>query len=423
MSSKIKRISTIFFFWSTMTLSFQGFTQSMRVTFDYVDNCTEELRRALNSDADTIVIANQSKPWLLRPMRFANLKNKVIVLENGTELRALPGAFPKTNDALFTFTNCRGIVIIGNESKIVMNKSEYTDGEWRHGISLRGCTDIEIRNITVRDTGGDGIYVAGSRARAYSENIYIDNIKSINNRRQGMTLISVKNIVVKNSLFKDTVGTMPGAGLDIEPNKATDVVTGVEIHDCIFSGNYGSGIMLAFGKSNGSSQDLDITIKNCVLSNNNSIENPRVGTEIRISANKDNPVKGQVLFEECLIENSRWGLLYSRKRADAFKVVFNSCKLKNTSKNGESPTVYLEVPDYYKTSGPLGGYEFNHLFINNESQVNFMTIRGSRLGTLRGVSDITGEITLEKPNPGNIEYINYDSSKNANLELKFTTKF
>jgi parallel beta-helix repeat protein len=61
------------------------------------------------------------------------------------------------------------------------------------------------------------------------------------NRRQGMSITSGKGLVVRDSIFRNTAGTLPEDGLDIEPNPG-DSVEDVLITGCRFEGNAGFGL-------------------------------------------------------------------------------------------------------------------------------------------------------------------------------------
>ena len=400
----------------------QAFSQSVNVSSFGFQNPTAALYRALESPNDTIVIDYQKKPWSLKPILIQNIKNKVIVLDKNVEVKAMPGAFKETNDALFMFLYCENITILGNGGQFSMNKTEYTDGEWRHGISLRACDNITIRDLTIRDSGGDGIYITGANNKAYSENIVIDNVKSINNKRQGLSIISAKKVLVKNSLFAETKGIQPGAGIDIEPNNWESVACDIRIVDCEVKDNFGAGIVVGLRKLEKNSEKVSILFENCVVSNNHSPENPKAAAELIFGAHKENPVTGEVIFRKCLIEDSNWGMVYSRKRADAYNVTFQDCLVRNISKNGSSPIIYLEVPDYYKKKGVLGGYSINNLYLDNKEEVPFLFVRGSKLRTLTEIKDITGSITLSGNSRQIFKYINYNPEGNKNINLQVTFK-
>ncbi|MEO9891002.1 right-handed parallel beta-helix repeat-containing protein [Aurantibacter sp.] len=392
------------------------FSQSVVVSSLNNRNPESDIREALLSINDTIIVDKLGSPWILPPMKFNKLKNKVIVFEEGVEILAKSSVFLKTSDALFSFVDSQNIQIFGNAAKICMNKEEYTTGEWRHVISLRGCVNFKIKDLTLRDSGGDGIYIAGSKSRIFCEDIIIDNIKSLNNKRQGLSIISGKNIQINNSIFSETIGTLPGAGLDIEPNRPEDIIDNIKISNSRFINNYGPGIKLALHKLTAKSEDISIFVDNCVLVNNQSADNPRVPAELVIDANKSSPVKGAVKFKDCMIQNSKWGLLYSRKRADAFSVELVDCTANNMSQNESMPIIYLEVTDYYKNQGPLGGFIFKKLNVSSQNKVPLISVRGSRLGTLT-LKDIYADITY-KGDLNQLEYIKYDPKINENVILK-----
>jgi parallel beta-helix repeat protein len=74
-----------------------------------------------------------------------------------------------------------------------------------------------------------------------SSSITICNVTADHNRRQGLTITSVNGMVVRNSTFKNTSGTLPEDGIDIEPNPG-ETVNNVLITGCSVTGNSGFGI-------------------------------------------------------------------------------------------------------------------------------------------------------------------------------------
>lgn len=385
------------------------------------DDNKKVLYEAINNN-DTIIIDRQDKDWVVSPLKMRNLKNKTIIFDDGIVLRAKEGAFPKSSDALLKFYNCKNLKIYGNQSVLIMNKDEYVDGEWRMGISLLGCENVLIQDITVSSTGGDGIYIDGYKDINYSENIFIENIISTNNKRQGMSIISAKNVWVKNSIFTKTNGTLPEAGLDIEPDSETDVISNINFEDCIFSNNNHSGILLALSNLTDKSHPVSINFKNCYLSMNHDITNRYAKAEIVVSANAKFPVRGNVVFSDIIIDGSNWRFLYSRKPSIGYHVSFKNISLLNICKQDENRSaIYLEVPDYYKSSGPLGGFSFENMFVKYSAKSEFITVKGSSLNTLRGVENMTGDITILNPNLTKIvDYIKYNSGSNKNFDINFT---
>jgi hypothetical protein len=181
--------------------------------------------------------------------------------------------------------------------------------------------------------------------------------------------------------------------------------------------------MIALGRLTASSRPVSIAIKGCILNNNHSRDHPRSAAEIIIGSNMDNPVKGEVVFDQCVIENSNWGIFYSRKREDAYSVTFKDCTAKNICKDGSWPPVFLEVPNYRQPRGSLGGYFFDNLYLEYGTDVPFMVVQGSRLGTLKKVKNIKGTVTIMGLEYEDFNYINYNPESNEGVELEITRKF
>jgi hypothetical protein len=402
----------LFFYAQSIKASKYGFN---------LDDNNKTLYKAIKNN-DTIIIDKQSSNWFVSPLTFRNLENKTIIFENDVVLQAKYGAYVSINASLLKFVGCKNIKIYGNGSFILMNKNEYTDGEWRMGISLMGCSDFEIKNLTISCTGGDGIYIDGYKDIRFSENVLIDGIISTNNKRQGISIISAKNLWVKNSVFTKTQGTLPEAGLDIEPDSETDVIINVNFEDCSFTNNYHSGIVIGLDNLTDKSEPVSISFKNCYLSMNHHVSNRYVQAEIIISSHPISPVKGNISFNDILIDGSNWRFLYSRKLSKGYNIYFKNISAINIcQQKDDMSAIYLEVPDYFKSSGPIGGFLFENFYVKYKSKASFFTIKGSSLETLRGVKNITGDITITNPNLTKfIDYIKYNSNKNINFDVNYT---
>ena len=96
-------------------------------------------------------------------------------------------------------------------------------GEWGMGIRIWAAEKVCIKNIDVIDCWGDCIYIGGN-----TDNVEIDNCNLRNSRRQGISITSAKDVVIKNCEISNIFGTPPQYGIDIEPNK-NNIVEGVKI--------------------------------------------------------------------------------------------------------------------------------------------------------------------------------------------------
>lgn len=386
---------------------------------------TKAFQDFMKSDIDTLVIDKKKTPWIFGPITLKSVHHKVILFEFGVEIVAKKNAFPRKTDALWKFLDCKNITIKGNHSILRMNKDEYTDGEWRHVIRLRGCENISISNLTLRDSGGDGIAIGRSKKVWFSKNIHLDNLQCINNRRQGISITSAEDVWVNNSCFADTIGTAPGAGVDIEPNVPEERIVNVNFNNCIFKNNYNVGINVGLPKLLSSSEKVSIRFENCTLENNFSEKNTKIPSEIRIRSHKTDPVKGTVVFKGCTIKNSKWRMLYARKNAEGFKVSFEDFRAEAVCSSPDSGAViYLEVPHYSEDSN-LGGYHFSNVTIDYTTDKPIFMVRGSKRNPLNRLENLSGEIVVTNPNPAvkpEIQYIGYVPLMDENVSLKIEKK-
>jgi hypothetical protein len=102
-----------------------------------------------------------------------------------------------------------------------------------------GAQRIIISRVTSKNMWGDGFYVSGAR------DVKFCSITADNNRRQGLSIIDADGIQVMHSLFKNTRGTRPSAGIDLEPDNATQSITKVQIRHSKFLNNAGAGVEIA----------------------------------------------------------------------------------------------------------------------------------------------------------------------------------
>lgn len=207
--------------------------------------------------------------------------NKEIVFEEGSVVQAKPGTFLDNTKPMFRALSIDNLKIIGKgegdqQATLKMNKEEYTTSEFGHILGIDGVKNFEIRGLKLTGAGGDGIHVAGASyrtaepgLRTYSENGVIENIWADNNRRQGISLDSAKDVIVRNSTFSNTSGTAPAAGIDLEPTWDFERLENISIENVTFKDNDGNGIQLALGNLDDESTPVSVDINNAVVENNN----------------------------------------------------------------------------------------------------------------------------------------------------------
>ena len=128
---------------------------------------------------------------------------------------------------------------------------------------MYATTNFTGTNLTIKDNGGDAIYMGRiGGAKAYCENIVLENIVMDNNRRQGISLISGRNIECKNIKVTNTDGVEPQDGIDIEPNNADEFLDNILLENIYTEGNSGSGIKFFLNPFTSATAPISITIRN-----------------------------------------------------------------------------------------------------------------------------------------------------------------
>lgn len=180
----------------------------------------------------------------LRPIQLHS--NTRLWMAAGAELDVIPNA--STRYYAIKVTNVHDVRIVGGTIRGDRARHQGTTGEWGYGINISGSTDVVVKGVKVSDCWGDGLLVGGTGNESRgdlvrSNRVWIDHVTSDNNRRQGLTIAPAQNVWVTNSVFSNQFGTLPEAGIDIEP-QTQGLVSDVHLLHNTFSGNHGNGIEL-----------------------------------------------------------------------------------------------------------------------------------------------------------------------------------
>jgi Right handed beta helix region len=306
------------------------------------DDATDSLQAAINSGAKRVIVPNLGADWIVRPITLAG--DQELVLEKGVVITAKRGEFQGSGDCVFIARDLNNLTIHGFGATVRMQKEDYIVGtvldnlgwhrwygpykkaEWRTVLALRGCTSVEILGVTLRDSGGDGIYIDGGSRQNFCRNVHIKDVLCDNNYRQGISVISVDGLVVEDSQFNNTWGTPPSSGVDIEPDAPDQKVKRVVFQNCRFEDNYGDGIEVFLSHQHQASDDVSILFENCHVSS-------RRGSGIRVTKVADRP-KGLIEFRNCTVEDTQaYGIMVQDKSVLGARVRFVDCKLAEVARN------------------------------------------------------------------------------------------
>lgn len=408
--------------------------------FDETD-ATDALQAAINSGARRVIVPNMTHDWIVRPITLAG--DQELVFEEGVVVTAKREEFKGKGDCLFRGVDIHNLTIRGYGAIWRMQKVDYLSGmhlkalleaigstkhrddiyeygEWRHTLALQSCTNVEVLGLTLKDSGGDGICVGkGKIERPFCRNIRIKDVVCDNNLRQGISVVSAEHLSLEHCVFKNTWGTRPSAGIDLEPDLPTYRLREIFIRHCVFQDNYGNGIHIFLGfhapddnrpKAAGihPTEDVSVLFENCRVSSDK-------GGGIRVAGIREDGAKGLIEFQDCTIENvDKFGLEITHKSADGVQVRFANCTWRNVARRRatEIPLQIALKPHVQRN----GGIEFAQCLVEDDKARPFIAAQTEEQTT--GVHDIKGEITVRNPH-GAVAVL---GNKTHNVDLRVIEK-
>lgn len=202
-------------------------------TIDY----TREIQKAIDQYS---ILIFPSFPLLISDIGLDFHSNSKIAFQKGSKVLLRQSS--KTHYQIFRIWDVKNIqlffpVIIGDR-KSHIGKS----GEWGMGISISDAENVLIFAPKVSECWGDGLYITGKKTP--SKNIKIYNGWFDYNRRNGISIISAKNLQLINVISSNTFGTNPMSGIDIEPNKNINVIDSFYLKNIYTINNYKVGIKI-----------------------------------------------------------------------------------------------------------------------------------------------------------------------------------
>jgi len=239
--------------------------------FDAGDS-TKCLQAAIDSGVKKLTVPNMGKPWVVHPIKLAS--NQEVVFADGVVLQAIRGGFEGKNDCLLSARSEKNIVLRGTNATLRMHKKDYQDAsrysraEWRHTVSFHSCENVKVIGLTLKSSGGDGIYIGDCRKPMnYCKDVVIKDCTIDDNHRQGISVISVVNMLIENCVITNTKGTAPQAGIDFEPNSKGERLFNIIVRNCVFKDNAGAGVILC-AHPNEDSAPISFVFENCKAINN-----------------------------------------------------------------------------------------------------------------------------------------------------------
>lgn len=223
-----------------------------------------------------------------------------------------------------------GLNIIGDR-----DDHDGTTGEWGMGINIVGSSNVKVTNVNISKCWGDGIYIGATSNNTRCNNINLSKIDIDDCRRQGVSVISVDGLYLRDLTMSNIRGTNPQAGIDFEPNLNTSVLKNIFISN-VKTTNCAYSVLFAESHLSGSLELHDINIDG--LSS--------VGDDIGIYiggvagfGSLEERIYGKISLTNLLIENSGSSGIFIRNYENRLDLSISNVTIKNPSSGSE--TTYL----------------------------------------------------------------------------------
>jgi len=356
-------------------------------------NSTAALQAAINSGARRVIVENMGAPWITDKLQLAS--HQEIVFEKGVVVQALRGAFKGRNDSLFNASLKTNITLRGYGATLKMWKQDYDDptqythAEWRHVLCFKSCSRVRILGLTLADSGGDGIYLGVAQRGVPCSDVLIRDVICSNNYRQGISVISARNLLIENCVLKDTGGTAPMAGIDFEPNHESEELVNCVMRNCVSENNRGSAYTFYLRPLRASSKPISIRIENC-----RAIGCRNSARFVTSSDSETAGVKGTMDFINCQFEGGLdGGVIVGDKPASGARVSFVNCQILHAATN-KPATTPIQFSNRSTAIEDLGNIHFVNCVITDPLKRNPISYQDLSGGL--GLRDITGTLIVNR---------------------------
>ena len=363
------------------------------------DDATECLQNAIDTGARRVMLHDwpADASWIVRPL-FLTASNQTLVFQDGVDVVAKAGEFHGTGDMLMMAYIEHDIVLSGYGATLRMHKDDYdgpgyTFSESRMATAFYGCDNVLIEGLTIKDSGGDCIYITGANATTTcSSNVVVRDVLCDNNYRQGISITSVDGLLLDNCVLANTSGTAPSAGVDFEPNGDNEQLTDIVVQDCDFLYNEGRGIQIGIYALTGDSQDVDILFDNCDVDAEGGTTDAVI-----VSSSTDGGVSGDITFQDCTFANGYGPGVHIQGMSGypgGVTTTFDNCEVIDSAQGIYWPIYFNQTT----TNGiaRVGGVDFiNGCKITDDQ--NRASLAASSTAKTQGLRDVHGTITVINP--------------------------
>ena len=351
------------------------------------EDSTDALATAIHSKVPKLIIDKMPTPWITAKTLIIP-SDIEIVFEEGAELQAKRGCFHKLSACLISIADVKNVILrgLGTGAMLKMHKADYHSdayqkSEWRHCIELFNCENVRILNLTLKESGGDGIYFGCTEKLQMPRNIIVRDVICDGNNRQGISVIAGVDCLIENCKLINTWGTPPAAGIDFEPNKPGEPIRNFVLRNVESYNNQGAGFAFYLPNMDKTSGPLEITMENCTSRNEGS--NPFYFVSFN-GPGYDRP--GLVHVKNCTFEDCPQSVRLTGTCAYGFKVLFENVTIRNVATKNEKHAP-IEAGLHHRNQGVAGNFHFiNTNVYDTIDRPPFKFTNGGQCGGLENVS-------------------------------------
>jgi hypothetical protein len=374
---------------------------------------------------DTVTFMKKDGEWLLGGINIQN-NNITILMKPGVQIRINPGEYyPRLR--MFNLkeeAHNNSIIGEGEGDQVPSLSGNLEEDAQSHLINSASDTidGLTVRNLVLKKAGGDGMLL-GDYSKSVN-NLLVEDVIFEDNRRQGISMAHVRDAVVRNCIFRNTRGTWPMSGIDLETHNNDEMLVNILIENCVFEDNMGAGVQVnLWGTRKVMKEKLQVNVNNCTFKHN-ELSAVRIAW-IPPSVWKEDDI---IQFNHCTFSGNGWGSTNDRYRAnnDVFvldksadlNIEFNDCTFTECA---NYPFLFRVLDDNWKDAnlktGTTGGIALNNVEIRYKKDKAPMVFENSSSEALN-IEKLTGNATYYAPEDWTISYSGAFGTKNIGLVVK-----
>ena len=264
------------------------------------DDATQALQKAFDSGAGKVVVDRQVSDWVCGPL-YATNSNIEIVFQEGATLRAREGAFGGPDD---------------------------------HLLTICGATNVTVRRLAFRVSGGGGVRVENVR------NLLLDRVVCKGASGDGLNVVSVYGLEVRRCSFSSA-----RCGLRIKPDGDCASVENMLFEECDFGKNETDGIGIDLSGLKRGAIRATAAFRCCTGAGN-------VGNGLSTCASRSG---GKIVFEHCRFHgNGKRAALLANQVPGSVSIGFRKCTFDLEGGSGKEAILL----DNSGTAHDFGGVAF-----------------------------------------------------------------